>query len=107
MARRVFFSFHYDADNWRVSQVRNMGMIEENAPASDNEWETIKSGGDPAIRRWIDDQLSGRACTVVLIGSGTAGRKWINYEIEKSWNDRKGLFGIHIHNLKNKQGQQS
>jgi len=43
----------------------------------------------------------------VLIGSGTAGRKWINYEIEKSWNDNKGLVGIYIHNLKDKDGMQS
>ena len=28
MARRVFFSFHYKADNWRASQVRNMGEAE-------------------------------------------------------------------------------
>jgi hypothetical protein len=107
MRRRVFYSFYYDADNWRVSQIRNIGAIEENAPASDNEWEAITKGGDSAIRRWIDSELSGRACTIVLIGSGTAGRKWINYEIEKSWNDGKGLLGIYIHNLKNKEGQQS
>lgn len=28
MARRVFTSFHYVPDNWRASQVRNMGKIE-------------------------------------------------------------------------------
>lgn len=37
----------------------------------------------------------------------TAGRKWINYEIEKSWNSGKGLVGIYIHNLKDKDGNQS
>src|SRR5690606_12720109 len=53
------------------------------------------------------DQLKDRRCTVVLIGSETAGRKWIDYEIEKSWNDKKGLVGIYIHNLKNFKGEQS
>ena len=27
MARRVFFSFHYDRDIWRVNQIRNIGEI--------------------------------------------------------------------------------
>ena len=107
MARRVFYSFHYTPDNWRASQVRNIGAIEGNRSASDNDWEAVKRGGDPAIKRWIDDQLSGRSCTIVLIGQDTAGRQWINYEIEKSWNEGKGVFGIHIHRLKDRFGQQS
>lgn len=107
MARRVFYSFHYKPDNWRASQVRNIGKVEGNKPASDNDWETVTKGGDKAIQNWIDDQLNGRSCTIVLIGENTAGRKWIKYEIEKSWNDGKGLLGIHIHNLKNSAGEQS
>ena len=97
MARKVFFSFHYKPDNWRASQVRNAGMVEGNASVSDNDWETITSGGDAAIQRWIDGQLYGKSCAVVLIGTATAGRKWINYEIEAAWNSGKGLVGIHIH----------
>lgn len=37
----------------------------------------------------------------------TAGRKWIKYEIEKSWNDGKGVVGIYVHNLKNVNGEQT
>jgi len=106
MTRRVFFSFHYKPDNWRASQVRNMGVIEGNIPVSDNDWEAITSGGDKAIQKWIDEQLDGRSCTVVLIGENTAGRKWITYEIEKSWNSGKGILGIYIHNLKDRDGNQ-
>jgi len=107
MARKVFYSFHYKPDCSRVSQIRNFGAIEGNQPANDNDWETVKRGGEAAIKRWIDAQMNGRSCTVVLIGSETAGRPWINYEIEKSWNDGKGLLGIHIHNLKDFSGNQS
>ncbi|MFH1515274.1 MAG: TIR domain-containing protein, partial [bacterium] len=84
MVRRVFYSFHYKPDNWRASQVREMGSIEGNKPATDNDWESITNSGEKAIQKWIDDSLSGRSCTVVLIGEKTAGRKWINYEIKKS-----------------------
>lgn len=107
MTRKVFYSFHYVPDNWRASQVRNMGVIEGNQPAKDNDWEEIKRGGDTAIQKWIDGQLHGRSCTAVLIGSGTAGRKWINYEIKKTWADGKGVFGIYVHNLKNSDGFQA
>lgn len=107
MARRVFYSFHYEPDNWRASQVRNMGVVDGNRPASDNDWETVKRGGEPAIQRWIDGQLEGTSCTVVLIGSGTAGRKWINYEIERSWNRGNGLVGVYIHKLLDRYGRQS
>lgn len=107
MVRRVFYSFHYLPDNWRASQIRKMGIIDGNPAANDNDWEAIKRIGDSAIRRWIDNQLIGRSCTVVLIGSGTAGRRWIDYEIETSWNKGKGLVGIHIHNLLDVNGRQS
>jgi hypothetical protein len=107
VARKTFFSFHYAPDCWRASQVRNIGTVEGNEPVKDNEWETITKGGDPAIKKWIDGQLSGRSCAVILIGSATAGRKWINYEIEEAWNASKGVVGIHIHNLLNSQQQQA
>lgn len=107
MARRVFFSFHYEADNWRTSQVRNIGMVEGNRPVTDNKWEEIKRGGTKAIQNWIDGQIAGKTCTIVLIGAGTAGRKWIEYEIEKSWNDGKGVLGIYIHNLLDSDGKKS
>jgi len=101
MARRAFYSFHYAPDAWRASTVRNIGAIEGNRPATDNDWEAVKRGGDDAIRRWIADQMNGRSCTVVLVGADTANRKWINYEIIKSWDEGMGVVGIHIHGLKN------
>ncbi len=101
MAREpVFYSFHYGNDVFRVQQIRNMGVIEENAPVSPSGWEEVKRGGEAAIRKWIDDNMSHRRCVIVLIGSETANRKWIDYEIEKAWKDKRGLFGIYIQNLK-------
>ena len=93
--RRTFFSFHYKPDNWRAAQVRSMGVVEGNEPVSDNDWEEVTGGGDDAIKEWIDDQMKGRSCVIVLVGNKTAGRKWIKYEIEKAWNDGKGLLGIY------------
>ena len=107
MARRVFYSFHYKPDCSRAARIRNMGVVEGNKPASDNDWETITSGGEKAVQKWIDEQLEGKSCAVVLIGEKTAGRKWINYEIGKAWNSKKGVVGIYIHRLKDLDGNQS
>jgi hypothetical protein len=104
MARRVFYSFHYKPDATRVSHVRNIGALEGNKPASDNDWEKVVGGGDAAIMKWIAAQMKGRSCTVVLVGERTANRKWINHEIIESWNAGMGVVGIRIHGLKNTDG---
>lgn len=107
MARKVFYSFHYKPDNWRASQVRNIGVVEGNKPATDNDWESVTKGGDDAIKKWINAQMVGRSCSVVLIGKDTKDRKWIDYEIERTWNEGKGLVGIHVHCLKDSGGSQT
>ena len=107
MARKVFYSFYYDEDGARVSQVRNMGVVEGSPIATDHEWQSIKQGGDKAIQAWIDGQMKGTSCCVVLIGKATANRKWVNYEIDQAWKQRKGVLGVHIYELKNLQGEKS
>ena len=103
MARRVFFSFHYQRDIWRVAQVRNHWISKpdrETAGYIDAAaWEQLKLRGEHAVRNWIDSQLQGTSVTVVLIGAETHTRKWVNYEIEQSYALGKGLLGVHIHSL--------
>ncbi len=98
--RKVFFSFHFDNDVFRVQLVRNIGALEGNQPVTKNAWEEVKRGGDAAIQKWIADTMKDKSCCVVLVGEETANRKWVKYEIEKAWNDNKGVVGIYIHNLK-------
>jgi len=105
MARKCFFSFHYQPDCIRASQVRQIGSIEGNPPARDNDWESIIGGGDTAIEKWIADQMQGKTCAVILVGQGTANRKWINHEIVKAWDRGLGVVGIRIHGLKNFKGE--
>lgn len=107
MARKIFLSFHYQADHWRVSQIKQIGSIEEQPLLSSNKWEEVEKGGEAAIKAWIDEQLKGKSCLVVLIGAKTAGRKWVEYEIKKAWDDGKGVLGIHIHNLLDNSQKQS
>lgn len=105
--KRVFLSFHYSKDNWRVQQIKNMGKVEGQTLLSYNAWEQVKRQGDLAIKRWINDQMNGRSCVVVLVGNETANRKWINYEITQAWESGKYIVGLRIHNLKDLTGYQS
>ena len=96
----VFYSFHFDNDVFRVQQVRNMGVVDGNEPVSPNDWEQVKRKGDATIQKWVDDSMKYKRCVIVLIGSETANRPWVKYEIKRAWELKKGLFGIYIHNLK-------
>lgn len=107
MAKKCFLSFHYKPDVWRVSQVREIGSIEEQPLLNSNQWEEIKKKGDDEIKKWITNNMKGKECLVVLVGSDTANRRWVKYEIKKAWQDGLGVLAIHIHNLKNSDGEQS
>jgi len=111
MARKVFFSFHYQRDVVRAAQVRNSWVTKKDREYAGfwdkAKWESIRRGGDESIKHWINRQLKGTSVTVVLIGSETYGRKYVNYEINRTCNLEHGLLGIYIHRLKNFQGYKS
>ena len=106
--RRVFFSFDWD-DVWRVNQVRNSWVTKGNYKIAGfvdaAEIEEVKKRTDKEIRKWIDEQMKGTSVTCILIGSKTDESKWVKYEIEKSIEEKKGLLGILIHNVKDVAGK--
>jgi hypothetical protein len=110
MARRVFFSFYYENDAWRGNQVKNSWVTQDREAAgffNASLEEEAKTKGEAAIKKLIDDALKGASVTAVLIGSDTANRKYVLYELEKSYAEGKGILGIRIHNLKNQKGETS
>jgi hypothetical protein len=68
------------------------------------EWEEVKRSGDESIKRWINRQMDGASVTCVLVGTKTASRRYVQYEIRKSQERRMGLLGVYIHNLKDPSG---
>jgi hypothetical protein len=108
LARKVFFSFHFDRDSWRVAQVRNSNVVsgyDKNPFYDKADWEAVKKKGEAAVKKWIDDQLKGTSVTVVLIGQETSTRPWVKYEIEQSVALGKGLIGIDISKISDSSGQ--
>ncbi len=106
MAHRAFFSFHYESDVTRASVVRNSEAL-KNRPSEFIDaslWEEAKKKGDKAVQKLIDDALVGTTVTVVLIGSETSTRRWVNYEIDESEKRANGLLGVYIHRIKDLDG---
>lgn len=107
MARRVFFSFHYQYV-WKVNQIRSIPNITGTAAAGFQDaslWEETKKKGDKAIKALIDEGLQNTSVTVVFVTYGTANRKYINYEIDQSLVRGNGLVAVQIHHLKDQKGQ--
>lgn len=104
MARKVFFSFHFERDVWRAGQVRNSWVTKadrEDAGFWDSaSWEEVKKKGDEAIKRWIRNEMNGTSVTVVLIGLETYDREYVQYEIQQSWDRGNGLIGIYIDKIR-------
>ncbi len=98
MKRKVFYSFHFDNDVMRVQQIRQMGVLEGDEPVSPNTWEQIKRT-EQGVKNWINQNLNGKSCLVVLIGSETANRPWVKYEIQYAWELGKAVVGVYIHRL--------
>ena len=105
MARHVFYSLHYAADRARAAGILTSKVLVPNVEAAPAEWDKLKRSGDFAVRRWIENGLKGRSCTVVLIGAETATRPWVHYEIKRSAELGLGLLGVHVHQLKDVKGQ--
>jgi hypothetical protein len=106
--RKVFFSFHYQPDVHRAFVVRNSWVTKENRAEAGffdaSVFEAKKRESKDSLRNFLRDGMSGTTVSCVLIGSGTALRPWVRYELVRSFYRGNGLFGIRIHNIKNLQG---
>ena len=109
MARRVFFSLHYERDIWRASIVRKSWVTKKDREAAGffdaSIWEDAKKKGDAAIKKMIDNALVGTSVTAVLVGRQTANRDYVKYEIKKSIERGNGLLGVRIEKIKNRNGE--
>ncbi|MDO8770521.1 MAG: TIR domain-containing protein [Burkholderiaceae bacterium] len=107
MARRCFFSFHYqDVIDFRANVVRNHNVTkDDNGGFFDGSiWESSKKQGDLALKRLIHGGLENTSVTVVLIGSQTYARRWVQYEIMKSIERGNAVLGIHINGIRDRHG---
>ncbi|WP_123040155.1 TIR domain-containing protein [Cohnella candidum] len=103
MARKVFVSYHHANDQTRATHLRdtygsNDTLIDRSLP------DAYDSANDDYILQLIrQNHLKESTVTIVLIGSETYKRKWVDWEIYSSLRpygsrSRNGLLGIYLPN---------
>lgn len=108
MGRNVYFSFHYqDVIDFRANVVRNSGKFRQKGDSfrDGSIWEEAQEKKVHAIKSLIRNELIGKSVTCVLIGSETYSRRWVRYEIMKSFESNKGMLGVGINWIKDKNKQ--
>lgn len=112
MARRTFFSFHYQPDVWRAWNVRNSWVVKKEEQLDQgffdgSVFEASKRKSDDALKRFLREGLENTSVTCVLAGTNTWARRWVRYEIARSIVKGNGLLTVYIDGVKNDKGETS
>ncbi len=110
MARRVFFSFHYNGDVQRAWIVRNSWVTQDRESAGfydSSAFEEAKDKSDSALKVFLNEELLGSSVLCVLAGAETSSRRWVRYEMLRAFVTGKGMLCVHLHELKNLDGVSS
>lgn len=106
MANKCFLSFHYKQDSWRVSQVRQIGAIE-------NSLYWIRTNGKKSRKQaMMPSKMDRRQHERQRMPCRTCGREDCQPPLgqtrdKESPKDGLGVLAIHVHNLKDSDGNQS
>ena len=112
-SRRVFFSFHFQNDIWRVNQVRQSWRYK--CPLSYRHangnldffdasiWEDAKRKGENSMKQLIRENLKNTTVTCILVGENTYQRPWVQYEIARSIVKGNALLVVYINKLMNQK----
>ncbi len=109
MARHIFFSFHYkDVADFRANVVRNSWLTKDKRNKDifydGSIWEEAITKGVRALKDLINKGLHFTSVTVALIGKETHDRRWVKYEILKSFEEGNGILAIYLNRIKGKDG---
>lgn len=111
MARITFFSFHYQRDVHRAMVVRNSWVTkadrEDSGFFDSSVFESKQRDSDDALKAFLTDGLKNTSVTCVLVGAETTLRRWVRFEIFRSFMRGNGLFAVHVNGIKNLQQQVS
>lgn len=106
MARRTFFSFHYEPDVSRAWVVRNswvtkvaQGERRDAGFFDSSVFEAQQRESDDALKRFLREGLKNTTVTCVLVGEQTCLRRWVRYEILRSFIRGNGLLAVRIHTI--------
>lgn len=110
MARRTFFSFHFEPDVWRAWNVRNCWAVRPQDQVSvgffdSSVFEASKKESADALKAFLRKGMENTSVTCVLAGTSTSQRRWVRYEIVRSIIKGNGLLTVFIHGVANQNKQ--
>ena len=104
---KVYFALDRQRDLYRVQQIYELpGVISRTAGGflDATVWKRAALQGDASVKALIDDGLLNTTVTVVCLGQRTAHGKFINYEIERSFEKGNGCVVVKINHLPHQDG---
>lgn len=104
--RKIFPSYDWDEDGWRVNQIVNLPYIlgkEKMGFVKNVPNEEVKRN-DRAVQQWIDEHLFGCSCLVIFFGEKTYLSKWVKYEMIEAGHRGMGRLLINLEGVKNMNG---
>lgn len=95
--QRVFISFHYEdlhyanlMDAWCANDNNDFAMYNERVKVA------VNSRDADYIKTKISPKIQRSSVLLCLIGSGTSGSGWVNWEIDAAKGMGKGLVGVQL-----------
>lgn len=101
MAHKVFVSYHHENDQSKTDYLRNVYGKDDTLIDRSLDSEIDSENDDYILGQIRTNHLKDSTVTIVLIGSETSGRKWVDWEIYSSLRpygnrSRNGLLGIYL-----------
>jgi hypothetical protein len=96
----VFVSYHHRHDQWYYEALsHNLGLPYCFMQDSSLDRIIDSESADYVLRRIREDYIAGSSCTIVLCGTETPVRKYVDWEIYATLQKRHGLVGVKLPSL--------
>lgn len=103
MARKTFFSFHYQPDVTRAWVVRNSWVIKDDRESAgffdSSVFESKRRESDDVLKNFLRTAINGTSVTCVLYATETAWRRWVRYELVRSFIHGSGILAVDMHSI--------
>jgi len=94
---RVFVSYHHSGDQGYYREFSRI-FHDQYEVIEDRSLDRAKNSDDSDYVRWAiaNQDIKGTSCTIVLCGAETYQRKYVDWEIKATLDDRHGLIGVRL-----------
>jgi hypothetical protein len=95
--RKIFVSYHHGNDRAYYNEFARVFAHTYEAIQDNSVDRLIDSDdADYVIRKIREDYITGTSCTIVLCGSETPWRKFVDWEIKATLDKQHGLIGVNL-----------